>query len=189
MISIKKGEAGYRSRLKRRYLIGMLLLFLCAGFQFAVKSRFSEQIQLVMTASMLITALPAALFAARLLSIAKYKSLSAEMYSEYAAYEASFPVLYELFLTAADRVLPMDVVVIHPSGGIYAYCTERGIRVQKAEEEINATLRGQNLNFQIRISTDKKTFDKRIKSLKPAAGNEQKETLLDVIAVLKAMSM
>lgn len=189
MFHLRKGEVGYRSRLKRQYLIFTVILLVCVGIQLYVKQSFDERMQRILTISMLVTALPAALMLARLVSILKYKSLDAATYSEYAAYERNVSILYELLITSTDRILPMDVIVIHPTGGIYAYCTEAGIRVQRAEEEINETLRGQNLNFQVRISTDKKTFDKRIRSLKPASEYEANETLSDVIAVLKAMSM
>lgn len=189
MFSIKKGEIGYRSRLKRQYLVLAVLLFLCAGVQFYMKSFFSERQQLLITASMLITAFPAALLAARLLSIMKFNSLTPERYAEYQAYETEFSLLYELLITSADQILPMDVIVIHPTGSIYAYCTESGIRVQRAEQEINETLHGQNLKVQLRISTEKKTFDKRLQRLKPASEYEPNEQLSDVIAVLKAMSM
>lgn len=189
MFHLRKGEVGYRSRLKRQYLIFTVILLVCVGIQLYVKQSFDERIQRILTISMLVTALPAALMLARLVSILKYKSLDAAAYSEYAAYEQNVSILYELLITSTDRILPMDVVAVHPTGGIYAYCSEAGIRVQKAEDEINETLQGQNLNFKMRISTDKKAFDKRMKSLKPAAEYEPNEKLEDVLAVLKAMSI
>lgn len=189
MFRLMKGEAGYRKRLKTQYISFTVLLLLCIGFQMYVKQYFSERLQMIITVSMLITALPAALMVARLFTISKFKPLEKEIYEEYRACEENFPMLYELLITSTDRVLPMAVIAVHPTGGIYAYCTDSRIKVQKAEDEMNETLRDQNLNFKVRISTDKRTFDKRIKSLKPASEYEPNEKMDEVISVLKAMSM
>ena len=189
MFKLSKGEFGYRKRLKQRYLLYFVLMIVFIGLELYARQFFNEKLQKLLLVMILLTALPAALMISRLIAISRFKTLSKEIYSEYAVFEGSFPVLYELLLTTTDYILPMDVIAVHPTGGIYAYCSNPKVRVQKAEDEINGTLRDQNLNFKIRISADKKTFDKRIKSLKPSTEYEANEKMDTAIAVLKAMSM
>lgn len=189
MFKLKKGELGYRKRLKRQYIVLLIVLLLVIGVQLYSRSFFGKQVQTILTVTTILTALPVALLVSRLIVLSPFQPLTGEVYTEYSAYETGFPMLYELLITSTERILSMDVIAVHPAGGIYVYCTTSGVKVQQAENELNETLKEQKLNFRIWLSTDKKTFDKRIKSLKPASEYEENEQMESVISVLKEMSM
>lgn len=189
MFDLKKGTFGYRSRLKKSYLIILIVLIAAIAVELYARRYFNDKMQLVITIMTALTALPGALLISRLLTISKFKPLSAAMYQEYSAYEEKFPLLYDLLFSCTDRILPMDVIAVHPTGGIYAFCSNPKLRVQKTEDEINEILQAQNLNFILRISVDKKTFDKRMKSLKPSSDYEENPKMEEAISVLKAMAL
>ena len=44
-----------------------------------------------------------------------------------------FPMLYDLIITSRDFIMPVDVVVIHPTG-VYLYCPKKGIGYQGGGE-------------------------------------------------------
>ena len=189
MKKIQKGEYGYRNRFKKRqaFIIGLLALFILAqlGARFLTDSKAVKNILTVMA---IITVLPAANLGATLVAVLKYKTPSREFHEKYAVYEKKFPVLYDLVITTKDHVLPMDVIAVHPTG-IYAYCVNEKVDVRSAEAALNAILKEQRLDPNMKITKELSAFEKRIKSLKPASEYEDDGSVDYAVNLMKNLSM
>ena len=185
----KKGEYGYRDSFKRHqaFLVGILALFILAqlGARFLTENQAAKNILTVMA---VVTVLPAANLASPLVAVLKYKSISRDFYETYHGLEEKFVILYDLILTTKDDVLPMDAIAVHPTG-IYGYCINGKADLKRAEAALNETLKGQRLDPNLKLTGDLKTFDKRIRSLKPAAEYEDDGSVDYAVRVLKSMSM
>ena len=99
-----------------------------------------------------------------------------------------FEVLYDLFLTTPEDVIPSDVTVVHPTG-IYVYCINPKLNVKRAEAGLNELLKANKLDPNLKIVTSRSTFDKRIHSLKPASEYEDDGTVEYGVRVIKGLSM
>lgn len=189
MKKIEKGSYGYRNDFKRRklFLIVLLALFILAqlGARFCTES---QSVKNILTVMAILTVLPAANLASPLVACLKFRTPSREFYEKFSVYEEKFPVLYDLVLTTKDDVLPMDAIAVHPTG-IYAYCINEKANVQRAEQALNEILKAQKLDPNLKITRELKTFEKRIKSLKPAAEYEDDGSTEYAIRVLKSLSM
>ena len=78
-------------------------------------------------------------------------------------------LLYELVITSKDLILPVDAVLIHPSGTI-CYCPKKDISTKKAEEYLNGMLGKWKLNKNARVITEERTFLKRLGAMPHACG-------------------
>lgn len=185
----KKGEYGYRNDFKRRQLfkIGILVVFILAqlGARYLTDS---QALKNVLTVMAIVTVLPAANLASPLVAILSYQTSSEEFHKTYEVYEEKFPILYDLVLTTKEYVMPMDVIAVHPTG-IYAYCINKKVDTKDAERSINEILISQRLDPNIKITKELATFDKRIRSLKPASEYEDDGSVDYAIQTLKSLSM
>lgn len=189
MKRIKKGEYGYRNSMKRGLLlkISILAVFILAqlGARWFTDNTAAKNILTVMA---VITVIPAANLASPYIAVLPYKTASREFYEKLTAYEKSFTVLYDLVLTTKDDVLPMDAIIVHPTG-IYAYCVNKRADAKRAEKAINEILSAHRLNPNMRITEDLSSFEKRVKSLKPAAEYEDDGSVEYAVNVMKGLSM
>lgn len=189
MKRIKKGMYGYRNSFKRRQLfkIAILAIFILAqlGARYFTGNQAFKNVLTVMA---VITVLPTANLAAPLVAIWRYKTPAEEFHKKYVPCEQNYHILYDLILTTKDYVMPMDVIAVHPTG-IYAYCINSKVDGPKAEKALNDTLKSQNLKPNLKLTKELNTFDKRIKSLKPALEYEADENMDFAMDVLKSMSM
>lgn len=189
MKKIQKGEYGYRNKFKKRqaFLISLLALFILAqlGARFLTDSKAAKNILTVMA---IVTVLPAANLGATLVAVLKYKTPSREFYEKFSGYEKKFPVLYDLVITTKDHVLPMDLIVVHPTG-IYAYCINGKVDVHSAEAALNEILKEQRLDPNMKITKELSTFEKRIRSLKPSSEYEDDGSVEYAVNLMKSLSM
>ena len=117
MKRIKKGEYGYRNSMRRGRVmkIAVLTLFILAqlGARWFTDSTALKNILTVMA---VITVIPAANLASPYIAVFPFKTPSREFYEKLSPYESKFTILYDLVLTTKDDVLPMDAIVVHPTG-------------------------------------------------------------------------
>lgn len=186
---VKKGEYGYRNGFKKRQCLIVFVLILFILAQLGARCAADAQaVRNILTVMAILTVLPAANVASPLAACWKYKTPPREFYDAYSVYEEKFTMLYDLVLTTKDDVLPMDAIAVHPTG-IYAYCVNRRADVKRAEKALNEILAAQKLDPNMRVTNELKTFDKRIKSLKPASEYEDDGTVEYAVRVLKSLSM
>lgn len=185
----QKGTYGYRNSFKRWQLIkiGILTAFILAqlGARFFTDN---QSVKNILTVMAVITVLPAANLASPLVAIFRYKTPSRDFYEKIQPYEQRFQVLYDLVLTTKDYVLPMDAVIVHPTG-IYAYCVNQRIHPQDAEKSFNELLIAQRLDPNMKITKEFSTFEKRVKSLKPVTEYEDDGSVDYAVKTLKNLSM
>lgn len=185
----KKGDYGYRNYFKMRqtFIISLLALFILA--QLGARFLTDEQaVKNILTVMAVVTVLPAANLGATLVAVLKFKTPPKSFYEEYSRYEDKGTILYDLVITTKDAVLPMDVVIVHPTG-IYAYCINKKVKVQAAEHEINEVLKTHRLDPNMKITTELSVFEKRIKSLKPASEYEDDGSVEYGAKIMKNLSM
>ena len=186
---IKKGEYGYRNYFKRRqlFLIALLALFILAqlGARFLTDS---QSVKNILTVMAIVTVLPTANLASPLVAIARFKTPPESFYRDHAVYEEKCEMLYDLVLTTKDDVVPADAAAVHPTG-IYVYCVNPKINVPRAERALNDLLKAQKLDPNLKLTTSLSSFDKRLKSLKPASEYEDDGTVEYGVRTLKSLSM
>jgi hypothetical protein len=186
---IEKGEYGYRNALKKRrfLIVSVLILFILA--QLGARCMTDTQaVKNILTVMAILTVLPAANVASPLAACLKYRTPPRDFYDAYSVYEEKCVMLYDLVLTTKDDVLPMDAIAVHPTG-IYAYCVNQRADMRRAEKALNEILTAQKLDPNMRVTNEIKTFDKRVKSLKPACEYEDDGTVEYAVRVLKSLSM
>lgn len=185
----KKGEYGYRNSFKKRQLfkIGILTAFILAQ----LGARYFTDVQAmknILTVMAVVTVLPAANLASPLVAIFGYHTPPESFYQKIRPYEDKFPVLYDLVITTKDYVMPMDAVIVHPTG-VYAYCINGKINVPDAEKSLNEIFTAQRLDPNLRLTKEFSTFEKRLKSLKPASEYEDDGSMEYAVNLLKSLSM
>lgn len=189
MKKYKKGEYGYRNSFKRWQLlkIGILAAFILAqlGARFFTETQTVKNILTVMA---VVTVLPAANLASPLVAILKYHTPSEEFHHMILPYEEKFTVLYDLVITTREYVMPMDAVIVHPTG-VYAYCINKKILVPDAEKALNEMFAEQRLDPNVKLTKEFPAFEKRIKSLKPASEYEDDGSVDFAAKLLRSMSM
>lgn len=185
---LKRGVYGYRRHLKIKNAVLIVLLAVFIVAQLWAKRYFTAQFQMFLNVMAVLTALPIANLASTLVAIGKFPAISRETYDIYRVYEDRCIMLYDLVLTTKDHVVPADVIAIHPTG-IYVWCTNPKANPQKAEQELNESLKSQNMKLKLHVSGDQRTFDKRMKSLKETPAGDLAETLERANYLLCAMSM
>lgn len=184
-----KGEYGYRNSFKKRQLfkIGLLTAFILAqlGARFLTDSQAMRNILTVMA---VVTVLPAANLASPLVAIYKYHTPPQSFYERIKPYEEKFHVLYDLVITTKDDVMPMDAIIVHPTG-VYAYCINEKTNILDAEKSLNEIFVMSKLDPTVKITKEFSTFEKRIKSLKPASDYEDDGSMDYSLQLLKNLSM
>lgn len=185
----EKGTYGYRDSFKRHQagLVGLLTLFILAqlGARFFTDSQAAKNILTVMA---VVTVLPAANLASPLVAVLRYKTPPRDFYDTYSVLGQNAVLLYDLILTTKDDVLPMDLIAVHPTG-IYGYCINEKADLKRAEAALNEVLKAHRLDPNLKLTGDRKTFDKRLRSLKPSSEYEDDGSVEYAVRVLKAMSM
>lgn len=189
MKKIQKGEHGYRDSFKKIQLlkIGILVAFILAqlGARYLTDN---QSVKNILTVMAVVTVLPAANLASPFVAVFKYKTSSQEFHEKYKPFEENFTILYDLVITTKEDVMPMDAVAVHPTG-VYAYCINQKVNAQSAEKDLNETFVSQRLDPNVKVTKDLSTFEKRIKSLKPASDYEDDGSMEYAVALLKSMSM
>ena len=112
-----------------------------------------EAMKNVLTVSAILTVLPMANLASPLLVMLRIPSMSRELYEKCRQSGQEERLLYELVITSKDLILPVDAVLIHPSGTI-CYCPKKDISTKKAEEYLNGMLGKWKLNKNARVITE-----------------------------------
>ena len=189
MKKIKKGEYGYRNSMRRGRVIKIAILTLFILAQLGARwFTDSGALKNILTVMAVITVIPTANLAAPYIAIFPFKTSSREFYEKLAPYESKFTILYDLVLTTKDDVLPMDAIVVHPTG-IYAYCINQKAKLPRAEKALNEILAAQRLDPNMKITGELSSFEKRVKSLKAASEYEDEGSTAYAVKVMKGLSM
>lgn len=185
----KKGEYGYRNA-HQHMEIGKVLFGIAAILVQLGARHFTDQeaMKNILTVMAILSALPTANVAAPLLASIKYRTPSRSFYEQLSAYEGKVSVLYDLILTSKEQIMPMDGIIIHPTG-VYCYCSNPKLAADKAERFFNDLFRSHRLDPHVKILTEEKEFFKRAASLKPENEYEDDGSLGYTIQLLKDISM
>ena len=189
MKKTEKGQFGYRTRRRRtetkKVLFGFAMIIVQLAARHFVDSSAWKNILTVMA---ILSVLPTANVASPLIASWRIRTPSEEFYRHVSAYEGKFTVLYDLIITSKDAIMPMDAVIIHPTG-VYAYCTAAKLDVPKAERFFKEMFTGHKLDPNIKIIQDEKAFFHRLESLKPGAEYEDDGSVAYTAGLLKSLSM
>lgn len=185
----QKGQYGYRNYHRKSTLlkIGILVAFILAQL---VARNFTDvqAIKNILTVMAILTVLPAANLASPYVAAFPYRTPPETFHQTVSPYEEKFVILYDLVITTKDSVLPMDAIIVHPTG-VYAYCINKKANAQNAEKALNDTFKEQRLDPNLKIMKEEQAFMKRLKSLKPASEYEDDGTTDYAVRVLKSLSM
>lgn len=185
----KKGQYGYRDYHKKIEFLKIFIGFLFIGVLLCARLAVNQQAwKNILTVSAILTVLPTANLASPFLASLPYRTPKEDFYQALEPYEKQMAVLYDLILTTKDFVLPMDGILVHPTG-VYGYCINRKIQVSKAESFLNELFQAHRLDPHVKILTDEKMFFKRAASLKPAREYEDDGSVEYTVTLLKNLSM
>lgn len=185
----KKGQYGYRDYHKRIQLLkvgfgaAMILIQL-----FARNFTDNTSAQNILTVMAVLSVLPTANVASPLLASWKYKTPAQDFYKKTSVYEKTGCLLYDLVITSKEQILPVDAVMVHPTG-VYAYCTAGKTDLKKAEAYLNDMFEGQKLDRSVRLFKDEKSFFSSLRNLKPADSYEDDGSVEYGAGLLKSLSM
>lgn len=185
----QKGQYGYRNYHKKtemaKVCFGAAMIIAQLAARHFVDSTAWKNILTVMA---VLSVLPTANVASPMLAAWRYRTPSETFYKKASAYEAYFPILYDLIITSKDAVMPMDAVAVHPQG-VYAYCTAPKVDIGKAEKFLKEMLTAHKLDPSVKVILDEKAFFHRLDSLKPAAEYEDDGSTAYTENLLKNLSM
>lgn len=185
----EKGQYGYRDHHKKQQFLliffGVLAILLQLGAR-----RFTQQdaFKNILTVMAILSVLPVANLAAPFLASFRYRTPGPAFYEKLSPYGEQMAVLYDLIITSKELIMPMDGVLVHPLG-VFFYCSDPKIPVQKAEAFLNDRFRTEHLDPHAKVFTDEKAFFKRASSLKPSDGYEDDGSMAYTIRLLKSLSM
>ncbi len=172
MKKLNKGEFGYRNRFIGQRIL--FILFFAALVALQLASRFlieNVHFKAIITVSAIFTVFPGANLAASLLAMGRYRTPPAEFKKKYSRYEKDFCLLYDLIISRYKEILPLDLLVVHPTG-YYGFCPRENGDFSAAEKEINNILVQNHLDPHFHVTNDRKAFDRRLETLKPASEYE-----------------
>ncbi|RGY99397.1 O-linked GlcNAc transferase-like protein [Clostridium sp. AM58-1XD] len=184
-----KGEYGYRTSHRKMQLcmvaFGAVMILIQLG---ARGFTDNSSVKNILTVMAVLSVLPTANVASPLLAAWRYKTPPEAFYSRVHAYEEHFMILYELIITSKEAMMPMDAVIVHPTG-IYCYCTSERADAKKGEEYLNGMLTAHRLDPDSKIIKDEKIFFQRLESLKPASEYDDDGSVEYAAELLKQLSM
>lgn len=184
-----KGQYGYRNYHRKiealKVLFGAAMILIQLAARYFVDSSAWKNILTVMA---ILSVLPTANVASPLLASWRFKTPPENFHEKVSAYEGTLSILYDLIVTSKDAIMPMDAVVVHPTG-VYAYCTAPKLDTAKAERFFKEMFTGHKLDPNIKIILDEKAFFHRLDSLKPEAGYEDDGSVAYTVGLLKNLSM
>lgn len=185
----EKGQYGYRNYHKKAELLkiaaGAAVILIQLGARMLTER---ASLQNLLTVMAIVSVLPVANLAAPLLAAFPYRTPGEDFHQKLIPYEDRTAVLYDLILTSKEYIMPMDGILIHPTG-VYCYCTNPKLSVQKAEVFLNQMFQSHRLDPHVKILTDEKSFFKRAASLKPASEYEDDGSVEYTVNLLKNLSM
>ena len=185
----EKGCWGYRRHFRRMRMLGIGILAVLIVI-FLLTRRFTDNrsLYIISTIGAVVAVIPAANLAAPLLATWRFTTPPREFYEAYRKYEEKFPILYDLTLTTKEDIMPIDVMVVHPTG-YYGLCVNGKGQEKRAEEKQKLMLEASRLDPRMHVIKDRRVFDKRLQTLKPASEYEDDGTQDYAQEVLKKLSM
>lgn len=185
----EKGQYGYRNYHKKTELIKIAIGAAAILIQLGARMLTDRtSLQNVLTVMAIVSVLPVANLAAPLLASYRYRTPQETFHQNLCRYEDRMAVLYDLILTSKESIMPMDGILVHPTG-VYCYCTNPKLPIQKAEAFLNQMLQAHRLDPHVRILTDERAFFKRAASLRPACEYEDDGSVEYTVKLLKQLSM
>ncbi|WP_194609200.1 O-linked GlcNAc transferase-like protein [Clostridium vitabionis] len=188
MKKVEKGEMGYRKYFRTKRLAGVGAMLAVIAVLVIIRARTEGTAAMLSTLSAVFMAIPMANYATPLIASWKWRGTPESTHAMYQKYEKRFPVLYDLILTTREAVMPVDVAVVHPTG-VYCYCTNPKAKTAQAEKSLNAYFQSVKLDPNLHIFVEKKLFDRRINTLKPASAYEDDGSLDYAAKTLKSLCM
>lgn len=185
----EKGQYGYRDHYKKQQFLWILLGGLAILLQLGAR-RFTEQAAFknILTVMAIVSVLPVANLAAPFLASFRYKTPELAFYQKLSPYGEQMAVLYDLIITSKELIMPMDGVLVHPQG-VFFYCSDPKLPVQKAEAFLNDMFRSNRLDPHAKVFAEEGAFFKRAASLKSADTYEDDGSVEYTIRLLKNLSM
>lgn len=189
MKKYRKGQYGYRNYHRKieicKVIFGGALILVQLLFRELSDSAAARNILTVMA---ILSVLPVANVASPLLAAWRYKTPGGEFYKRVSVYEEKGPILYDLIITSRDALMPMDAVLVHPTG-VYAYCTAKKLDRTKAERFFKEMFTGHKLELKVKLTSDEKVFLNRLSGLKPETEYEDDGSVEYTVTLLKSLSM
>ncbi len=185
----QKGEFGYRMAHRRRQ-IAVVGFFLAAIAALLIWRQFItwDGLRNLVTISAILLVLPMANLASPLVAALKIGETSSSVHAACLPYEGKFPILYDLIITSAEQIVPIDVAVVHPSG-VYCYCPNQKLDGKKAEHFLNEMLVKWKLDGNAKLMKEEKSFLWRLSQLKEVSEAEDDGSAPHVVKLLKSLSM
>ncbi len=185
----EKGRYGYRNR--RKYIQMGEVAFGAAAILLQLGARAfvdREAYKNVLTVMAIVSVLPTANVAAPLLAAIRFWTPKESFFQTLHPLEEKYTVLYDLILTSKEQILPMDAILVHPTG-VYCFCSDPKADIRKAESYLNDVFRAHKLDPNVRVIAEEKAFFRRAASLKPAKEYEDDGSTGYAAELLKTLSM
>ena len=184
-----KGQYGCRNRRKYIQIAGVALGAAAILIQLGARALVEgEAYKNILTVMAIVSVLPTANVAVPFLASIRFWTPKKEFYQKLNPYEEKCTVLYDLILTSREQILPMDGILVHPTG-VYCFCSNPKADIRKAENYLNEVFRSHKLDPNVKVIADEKAFFRRAASLKPADGYEDDGSVGYAADLLKTLSM
>jgi len=186
---VTKGHHGYLKFRKRQLLLRTFILFFGVAGLVVIGLIVTKTNKNLMSLFGILTAIPMCMQLVSLIALAKFFGRPDEEYEELRSITGSGLLNTELVVGRRDgKSLPVDYAYIHEDG-IFVYTGEKDCDVKKTTEYLHTFLRLSQVDCEIFLFTDLKTYMSRLRRLSPSDRETCSDTLLEREGVFRAISM
>lgn len=171
---IKKGDYGYLCARKKRlgmitlFCLGMVVAFFLTGY-LTTRTRNN-----LFTIIAILSALPAAKFAASFLVLLPYQSVSLEEYQRVSEHAKNVLLFTDLVITTGEKTLPTLFIAVHNSS-VCGYTKEKKYDTAYAEEFLTKNLMTNGQKATVKIVKEEKVFLHRLDAMGQVATEEKQQ--------------
>lgn len=171
---IKKGDYGYLCARKKRlgmitlFCLGMVVAFFLTGY-LTTKTRNN-----LFTIIAILSALPAAKFAASFLVLLPYQNVSLEEYQRVSEHAKNVLLFTDLVITTGEKTLPTLFIAVHNSS-VCGYTKEKKYDTAYAEEFLTKNLMTNGQKATVKIVKEEKVFLHRLDAMGQVATEEKQQ--------------
>ncbi len=171
---IKKGDYGYLCARKKRlgmitlFCLGMVVAFFLTGY-LTTKTRNN-----LFTIIAILSALPAAKFAASFLVLLPYQNVSLEEYQRVSEHAKNVLLFTDLVITTGEKTLPTLFIAVHNSS-VCGYTKEKKYDTAYAEEFLTKNLTTNGQKATVKIVKEEKVFLHRLDAMGQVATEEKQQ--------------
>lgn len=174
MKKIEKGEYGYiHSQKVRRSLITFVLLLIPVVI-FIIGLCIYHKRENLFTFAAIMTCLPGCRFAVGLIMMLLQKTMDQADYERTCQAAGKLPVLYEMVFTAYEKTTSVDALVLGP-GSFIGYSSAPKTKPEYIEKHLTEILQNNGVKRTVKIYTDFKKFEARIKEMAALETAEEAE--------------